>query len=92
MKRAFDILFSIFGLIISAPIFAVVSALVRVDSKGPTFFLQQRVGKGGKTFRVIKFRTMVENASQVGAKLTSKNDPRITVIGQILRWPDHRKK
>lgn len=86
MKRAFDILFSIFGLIISAPIFAVVSALVRVDSKGPTFFLQQRVGKGGKTFRVIKFRTMVENASQVGAKLTARNDPRITVIGQILRW------
>ena len=86
MKRAFDILFSTFGLIISAPIFAVVSALIKLDSRGPAFCQQGRIGKDGRIFRVIKFRTMVENASQVGPKLTAKNDPRITVVGQILRW------
>jgi FlaA1/EpsC-like NDP-sugar epimerase/lipopolysaccharide/colanic/teichoic acid biosynthesis glycosyltransferase len=86
MKRAFDILFSVFGLIVGAPIFLLVSILIKIDSQGRVFFLQHRVGKHGKIFRVIKFRTMVKNAAEVGPRLTAKNDPRITVIGQILRW------
>jgi len=86
MKRAFDILFSIFGLLLSTPIFLVASILIKTDSRGPVFFIQERVGRGGKIFKVIKFRTMVEKASKVGPKLTAKNDPRITAVGQILRW------
>jgi FlaA1/EpsC-like NDP-sugar epimerase/lipopolysaccharide/colanic/teichoic acid biosynthesis glycosyltransferase len=86
MKRFFDILFSIVALLLSAPIFLVVSLLIKADSKGPVFFIQDRVGRGGELFQVIKFRTMVEYAAQFGPKLTAKNDPRITAMGQILRW------
>ncbi len=86
MKRLFDILFSIFGLIVSAPVCIVAAVLIKVDSRGPVFFHQDRVGKDGKIFRVIKYRTMVHNPSKVGPKLTARNDPRVTPIGQILRW------
>ena len=86
MKRLFDILFSIVALLLSAPIFLVVSLLIRADSRGPVFFVHDRVGRGGGLFKVIKFRTMVEYAAQFGPRLTAKNDPRITPLGQILRW------
>lgn len=86
MKRIFDILFSIFGLVLSTPLLLVVSVLIKLNSSGSIFFIQNRVGQGGKTFRVIKFRTMVENACRLGPKLTAKNDPRIRKIGQVLRW------
>ena len=84
MKRIFDILFSIFGLVLSTPILLVVSLLIKLNSSGPILFVQNRVGQGGQPFRVIKFRTMVENAARVGPKLTAKNDPRITAVGQML--------
>ena len=92
MKRAFDILFSICALVVSAPIFLVVSILIRLDSRGPVFFVQDRVGRGGKIFRVIKFRTMIHGACadpETGRVLKlgrlARDNPSITRAGRVLR-------
>jgi lipopolysaccharide/colanic/teichoic acid biosynthesis glycosyltransferase len=73
------------ALIVLLPIFAVIGIFIKLDSKGPVFFKQKRVGKGGKVFTVYKLRTMVNNAEKMGKGLR-KDDPRITRIGKILRW------
>ena len=86
LKRIFDFILSLTGLSLLWPIFLIVALLVKIDSKGPVFFKQKRVGKDGKLFKVYKFRTMVANAPLIGSKLTRKNDTRITKIGHILRW------
>ena len=85
LKRIFDISFASFALVVSSPILLIVSVLIKLTSKGPVLFRQERVGKDGKLFKIYKFRTMVENAEKMGPKITAKDDPRITSLGRILR-------
>ena len=86
MKRLFDIIFSLIGLILVFPILLVCAILIKLNSKGSIFFKQTRIGQGEKPFKILKFRTMVTNAESVGPKITTKNDNRITPIGNMLRW------
>jgi len=83
-KRLFDLLASASGLVFLAPLFVSISLLIRKDG-GPAFFRQERVGQGGKIFKIYKFRTMCVDADKMGALVTQTNDPRITKIGQLLR-------
>jgi lipopolysaccharide/colanic/teichoic acid biosynthesis glycosyltransferase len=84
--RILDVVGSIVILLISAPAIALVSLLVKISSAGPVFYKQQRVGKDGKLFTLYKFRTMVEDAEkEIGPVLASRNDPRVTKVGKILR-------
>jgi lipopolysaccharide/colanic/teichoic acid biosynthesis glycosyltransferase len=85
MKRLFDIISSLVGLIFISPIFLVVPILIKLDSKGPVFFKQWRIGKDGKQFKIYKFRTMLQDADKVGSLITAGNDQRITAIGKLLR-------
>jgi len=86
IKRLFDFFISLITLIITSPLFLVIAVLIKIDSKGPVFFIQERVGKNGKLFKFIKFRTMVDNAEKIGlGKGAEKNDPRITKVGKFLR-------
>ncbi len=85
IKRLSDLLLAIFYLIIVSPLFLVIPLAIKLDSPGPVFFCQQRLGKDGKPFWIIKFRTMVDNAERDGARWASHEDPRITRVGRILR-------
>jgi len=94
LKRLLDILCSFLLLVISIPLFFIIAILIKIDSKGPVFFLQKRCGKDGREFNMYKFRTMVKDAETLKKRLKNemdgpmfklKNDPRITVIGGILR-------
>ena len=84
-KRLFDLVFVIPGLIILSPVFLVVGFLIKSKDGGSIFFKQTRVGKEGKRFKVLKFRTMVVDVEKLGAKVTTGNDPRITPVGAFLR-------
>ena len=85
-KRAFDILFSLLVIIIFFIPCLVISLIIAVSSEGPVFFLQERLGKGGKPFKIIKFRTMYIDAENDGAMWTTdENDERITPVGKVLR-------
>lgn len=84
-KRFFDIAVSLLGIIITSPVLIVVSILIKLTSKGPVFFRQERIGKGEKPFRILKFRTMVVNADSQGLKITVGGDKRITGVGKVLR-------
>ena len=86
IKRSMDIFVGIMSLILLSPLFLVVAALIKIDSRGPVFFNQERVGKGGKLFRIHKFRTMVVDAEKrTGPVWAAENDPRITFTGRFLR-------
>jgi lipopolysaccharide/colanic/teichoic acid biosynthesis glycosyltransferase len=85
MKRIFDIIGAIFGLVLFLPLLLIVALLVKLDSPGPVFFRQERMGKGFKPFFIYKFRTMVQDPSETGAPLTIGDDPRITRTGRFLR-------
>lgn len=85
VKRLFDIIFSIAGLIILFPLFLVVSILILLDSHGSAFFFQSRVGKTNRDFQMIKFRTMFCNSENKGLLTVGNTDPRITKTGQWLR-------
>jgi len=85
VKRLVDIVFSLIGLFLLLPFFIAVGFLIMIESKGGPIFIQKRIGRGGKPFRMIKFRTMCENAHIVGNPITSKNDLRITRLGKFLR-------
>ncbi len=84
-KRIFDIFFSFIWLIILSPLFLLISFVIKLGSKGPVFFKQERIGHERKHFYLYKFRTMIKNAETTGIRLTSNNDPRITRIGRMLR-------
>ena len=85
-KRAFDLALSSAGLVLSAPVAAVVATAIFLEDGGPIFYGQERVGEGGAIFRALKFRSMVPNAEAgVGALQASENDPRITRVGRVLR-------
>ncbi len=86
MKRTVDLTLALLGLLFLLPLFAVVATLIKLDSTGPVFFRQRRVGLKGDLFEIFKFRTMVVGAYQMGSRLTTKRDPRVTRVGQILRW------
>ena len=87
IKRLLDFVISLLGIIILSPILIIIALLIRLTSKGPAFFLQERLGKNGKVFRIIKFRTMVVNAEHNGSglKINSEEDNRITKVGKVLR-------
>ncbi|MDZ7264815.1 MAG: polysaccharide biosynthesis protein [candidate division KSB1 bacterium] len=85
-KRLFDVTLAAIGLVLTLPILLLCAIIIKLTSKGPVFFRQERIGKGGKSFHILKFRTMVSDAENRGPKITAKNDSRITPIGGILRW------
>lgn len=84
-KRVFDIVVSLIMIILCSPILLIISILIVKDSKGGVFYRQERVTQYGRVFRIFKFRTMVQNADQIGTQVTVSNDSRITKIGNKLR-------
>ena len=84
-KRFFDIFFSLIILIILSPFFLILAIAIKLDSKGPVFYRQERITTNGKSFRIFKFRTMVQNADKIGALVTVGNDSRITRVGKFIR-------
>jgi lipopolysaccharide/colanic/teichoic acid biosynthesis glycosyltransferase len=84
-KRAFDLSFSIVGLLLLSPVFGLLAVAVKLSDGGPVFYRQQRVGQGGRLFAILKFRSMVVNAEKVGLSVTKEGDPRITRIGRSMR-------
>jgi lipopolysaccharide/colanic/teichoic acid biosynthesis glycosyltransferase len=85
MKRVFDIVFSFIGLFLLQPLFGITAIMIKVDSTGPVFFRQGRVGKNFRRFVIYKFRTMVVDAEKKGLRITSGGDHRVTRAGRILR-------
>ena len=85
-KRFMDIVLSIIGLIILSPILLIVSIAIKIDSKGPVIFKQERIGKDGKVFKIYKFRSMVVGAEKMGTGVYSKKgDSRVTRVGKFIR-------
>jgi lipopolysaccharide/colanic/teichoic acid biosynthesis glycosyltransferase len=84
-KRAFDLLGASLALLLLSPLMLAIAAAIRLDSRGPVFFRQQRVGRHGVPFCIHKFRSMVANAPQRGPALTVGDDPRVTRVGRWLR-------
>lgn len=84
-KRLVDLVIAIPGVIALGPVFAIAAAAVKLESHGPVLFRQERIGKDGHPFRILKFRSMVVDAEQRGPPLTSGGDPRITRVGRWLR-------
>lgn len=85
LKRIFDIVVSLIMLIILLPVFIFLGIAIKIDSKGPVFFRQERITQYGKTFKIFKFRTMVNNAEKLGTQVTVGNDARITKVGKFIR-------
>ena len=96
VKRIVDIILSILSLIILSPVLIITAVCIKMESKGPVFFFQKRVGLNGKEFNMLKFRSMVVNAEELKEKLMNqnemsgpmfkrKNDPRITKVGRFIR-------
>ena len=85
MKRAIDVGGALVGLALLAPLFVIVAVFVKLDSSGPVFFLQERIGRKFRPFWIYKFRTMVADAQQRGRAITVGQDPRITRVGRLLR-------
>jgi len=85
VKRAFDLVVSALVLTLLAPLFLVVAIAIKLDSPGPVFFKQERVGRGGGLFRMIKFRTMVAGRHRQGPNVSAHSDPRVTRVGALLR-------
>lgn len=85
-KRLFDIVVAILALTLISPILLIIAIAIKLDSKGPIFFAQERVGKDGKPFNVIKFRTMIQDAeANTGPVWATEADPRVTRVGRVLR-------
>lgn len=85
LKRVFDVAVSGLAIILLLPVFMIVAAAIKIDSHGPVFFRQARVGRDGHLFRIFKFRSMVDGAAQAGSALTVQHDPRVTRLGAFLR-------
>ena len=84
-KRFFDFFVSSIMLIILSSLFLILALAIKIDSRGPVFFRQERVTQYGKKFRIFKFRTMVNNADKMGSQVTVSNDMRITKVGKFIR-------
>lgn len=85
LKRIFDIIAAGLLLILLSPVLLILAVWIKTDSKGPVFFRQVRVTAYGRTFRIFKFRTMVNNADKMGTQVTTKGDARVTKAGKALR-------
>lgn len=86
VKRVFDMFAAALGLVLLWPVFLLIAVLIKIDSIGPVFYLQERVGWQGRRFAVAKFRTMVDGAERIGSGLyVTRDDHRITRVGRILR-------
>jgi exopolysaccharide biosynthesis polyprenyl glycosylphosphotransferase len=85
VKRWFDVIASIFAILITLPVLIFTMVRIKMDSPGAIFYTQERLGQYGRPFKIIKFRSMFEDAEQQGPKLTADHDPRITKIGHIIR-------
>lgn len=85
LKRITDIIISIFILALTFPFLLIVIIAIKIESKGPVFFLHERTGYKGVPFKMVKFRGMVDNALKFGPEITQVNDPRITKVGRFLR-------
>ena len=85
-KRMFDIVLSLFGIVITSPLMIIIAILIRATSKGPAIYRQTRITVGNREFKMLKFRTMYENAEEkTGPVLSSDDDPRVTKVGRVLR-------
>jgi lipopolysaccharide/colanic/teichoic acid biosynthesis glycosyltransferase len=85
-KRALDVALAGFGLLMSAPLWAIIAAAIKLDTRGPVFYGQARVGEGGRIFRVLKFRSMIVDAEKdTGPMPADEDDPRVTRVGGVLR-------
>jgi Undecaprenyl-phosphate glucose phosphotransferase len=84
-KRVFDMLVSLVVIVVTAPVMLLIAAMVKVTSRGPVLFHQERMGMDGRTFGMLKFRTMYTGAEASGAKMARRDDPRRTPIGRLLR-------
>lgn len=84
-KRMFDLLASGIGLVLLSPFLLLTAIAIKLDSPGPVFFRQERVGRDGRIFRIFKFRTMVPGAEHRGSLITAGNDARVTRVGAFLR-------
>jgi len=85
MKRALDLVIASIGLVILSPLLLVVAVVIFIDDGSPVLFRQERIGRHGKPFHILKFRSMGVDAERIGGQITVGNDPRITRIGQFLR-------
>lgn len=85
IKRAFDICFSLFVMILGLPVFLLLMVITKMTSKGPVFYKQQRIGINEQPFNIYKFRSMFVDAEKFGPQLSKDNDPRITKWGRIMR-------
>ncbi len=85
LKRGFDILSAASVMIVSSPVWLVIAILIKAHDGGPVFYRQIRTGLGGRTFGILKFRSMVQNADMIGGYSTADNDSRITPIGRFIR-------
>ena len=85
MKRIFDLFFSFLGILFLLPIYIIIAILIKIDSNGDILYKQERIGKNGIPFYVLKFRTMIPNAFSKGALTVGSRDPRVTNIGFYLR-------
>ena len=85
LKRAFDFTLAFLGLILSLPLLLIFSIAIYMEDKGPVFFLQERCGKNGKLFKIIKLRTMLHGGGKDNLVVFIDNDPRVTKIGRLLR-------
>ncbi|OGZ18930.1 MAG: hypothetical protein A2175_02245 [Candidatus Nealsonbacteria bacterium RBG_13_42_11] len=85
IKRLFDFIFSLIGLIIVSPFLILIAILIKLDSQGPVFYRGTRMGKNGQPFNIFKFRTMVSGAEKLGGPSTASDDRRLTQIGNFLK-------
>ena len=85
LKRIFDILFSCILIILLAVPMLFLAIIIKIESPGPIFYMQERVTTYGKKFKIHKFRTMVKNADKIGSTITVWNDSRVTKVGRIIR-------
>jgi lipopolysaccharide/colanic/teichoic acid biosynthesis glycosyltransferase len=85
LKRLVDLLVAVAALLLLAPLLLLLAALIKLDSPGPVLFVQERAGRQGEPFRILKFRTMTHSIQAPGAQITAASDPRITRLGHTLR-------
>ncbi len=84
-KRVFDVVLSSIGLIVAIPLMVIIGIAIKLDTKGPIFYCQERVGKNGKVYTLYKLRSMHENAEENGAQWAEEDDPRVTKVGKFIR-------
>jgi lipopolysaccharide/colanic/teichoic acid biosynthesis glycosyltransferase len=86
LKRPFDVVLSSLGILLSSPLWLLIAALIWLEDRGPVFYQQARVGKAGRIFKALKFRSMIRDAETENGPIQAvENDPRVTKVGRVLR-------